>query len=316
MRLSSLFISSVSFAVLAVAGGCSQAGKSTPVRMSGVRESTRAWITDGSRARFSDTAHLKGTKYEGWLDERVAVRYGSVAPGEAGYEGEAEWVVEFAEPVAKLAAAGKLGASTKVRLRGMIEGKEMKGLARPGYAPWAPFSIGNNVLTDGATPWMTLEQLDAQSDRFQVAVQFSSRKGQAISHTSRWSDVAPNQKTPPSATVLKIAKGFSQWTEMEYPEWRDIRLVNVGAQGRDSAYVNETGRQWKAAAGTLVHPFEVLEGTARGGFGAAQIRTRMGRQIAAYDSAFVGRMEMNLLDGGRIAGRATLNLVSSTITPH
>jgi hypothetical protein len=313
-------IPQLSFALAAVSlfaiAGCSQAGKTKTATMINARETTRAWISDGSLARFSDTERLPGSKpglrqdYEGWVDDRVAVRFGSVAPGDAGYAGEAEWTVEFKEPIARLAAAGKLDGSAKVRLRGMIEGKELRALSRPGRAPWAPASIGNNVLTDGGTPWMTLAELDQHGARFQVVARMRSRTGKDFVHHSSWSDVAPGKKKQPSDTVLAIAGGFARLCETRYPEWSNIRLLNLSAQGRHSAFVNEPNRQVKAALGSLIHPFETAEGLLRGGMAPARIRTRMSRQISAHDAGMAGRIEMELRDHSAIAGRATLNLVS------
>jgi hypothetical protein len=296
--------------------GCSHPGKSKTATMIGARETTRAWISDGSRVRFADTERLKGSNpgffkqsYEGWVDERVAIRFGSVAPTESGYEGEAEWTVEFQEPIAKLAATNRLNAQTKVRLRGMIEGKELRGLAKPGRADWAPFSIGNNVLTDGGTGWWSLEELDHLGDRFQLQVVMRSRIGATIVHRSPWSDVG--DKTRASVVVLAIATSFAAQCESRHPEWNGVRLLNLSAQGKQSAFVQETGRKWNAALGTIVHPFETLEGVARGGTPVDVVRTRLGRQVAKDDAGIAGRIEMELRDRDQCVGRATLNLVST-----
>jgi hypothetical protein len=313
--LSKLHAAFAALALLAVAG-CSQAGRTRTAKLVSARETTRAWISEGSLARFSDTERLPGSKpglrqdYEGWVDPHVAIRYASVAPGDAGYASEAEWTVEFKEPIARLAAAGKLDGSAKVRLRGMIQSKELRAFSRPGRAPFSPASIGNNVLTDDGTPWMTLSELDQFGDRFQLVVRMRSRTGKEFVHHSAWRDVAPGKKRRPSDTVLAIAGGFAHLCETRYPEWRNIRLLNLSAQGRHSGFMQERGRYLKAAAGSLVHPFETAEGLLRGGAAPARLRTRMSRQISAHDAGLFGRISMELLDAGTITGRATLNLVS------
>lgn len=308
LTLTRTFSALLTAATLLGTAGCSNIGKTTPARMS-TRETTRAWISDGSAARFADTERLGKSSFEGWVDDQVGVRFGSVAPSEAGYEGEAEWVVEFAEPVAKLAASGRLDGSAKVRLRGMIEGKEMRGLSKPGRANWVPFSVGNNVLTDGGTPWMSLSSFDAHADRFVVAVNLRSRQGKTFVHYSPWGDVG-SKKASPSEVVLAVASHFAAICNDKYPEWRDVRLVNMSARGKHSAFVGETGRKVQAALGVMISPLEVLEGTARGGTPVDLARTRLGRQISAHDAAIAGRIDMTLLDNGNILSRATLNLVS------
>ncbi len=309
MKHRALILSAASLLGIA---GCSNIGKTTPAAMS-ARETTRAWISDGSAARFADTERLGKTSFEGWVDDRVAVRYGSLAPGDEGYEGEAEWTVEFAEPIAKLAASGRLSTSTKVRLRGMIEGKEMRGLAKPGRANWVPFSVGNNVITDDGTGWFSLGQFDDMGERYTISVTLRSREGKTFTHHSAWSDVG-DKKAAPSANVLAVAEHFAKLTAEKYPEWKGVRLLNMSARGKRSAFVGETGRKIQAGLGVVVSPLEVLEGTARGGTPVDLARTRLGRQISAHDSAFTGRINLVLLDRGSIISRATLNLVSPYAT--
>ncbi len=303
-------------ALLALAGCSSHVGKSTPTAMVGARETTRAWISEGSSAHFADTERLSGTKtdshgdLEGWVDEQLAIRYGSVAPGDEGYDGEAAWTVEFAEPIARLAAAGRLNGSAKVRLRGTVNGRELGAFSHPGRADMAPFGIGNNVLTDAGTPWTTLAALDSTGGRYQLRVHLRSRNGDDFEHSSEWSDVGGAHGQPPSAAVLAAARALASLTAQRHPEWSDLRLLNLGAQGAHSGFAQEHARKKGAFWGTFVHPDEALEGAVRGGLAPAQIRTRLGRQISDNDATVFGRIELKLLAGDSVIGRATLNMVS------
>lgn len=314
MRLiSPLFAAALS--ALLFLPGCSQVGKSTPAVMS-TRQSTRAWISEGSLARFADTETLKGSRtgahpdLEGWVDNHVGVRYGSVAPNDGGYDGEAAWTVEFAEPIAKLAASGWLNGSAKVRLRGTINGRDLRAFWKPGRANMAPFGIGNNVLTDEGTPWMSLAALDAAGQRYQLQVHFRSRTGKDFTHYTDWRDVIAEGPRQPSEAVLAAARAFAGLTKDRYPEWSDVRLLNLGAQGRHSAFEQEWGRTLKSLAGQAAHPFEGLEGLAQGGLVPARTRTRMARQVSAHDAVSFGRIELELLENGKTISRATLAMIS------
>jgi hypothetical protein len=317
MRPFSPILAALSAAALLLLPGCSHVGRSAPAKMTGVRTSTRAWISEGSLAQFADTEKLAHSRkglhpdLEGWVDDHVAVRYGAVAPNDAGYEGEAAWTVEFAEPIAKLAATGKLDGSTRVRLRGTINGRELRMFWKPGRADMAPFGLGNNVLSDGGTPWMPLAAFDTTGDRYQIQVHLRSRTGKEFTHYSNWRDITTGAKQPPSDAVLAAARGFAALVDKCHPEWRDVRLLNLGAQGRHSAFEQEWARRNKAIVGTLGHPFEGLESAVQGSLPPGRIRTRMGRQISAYDAALFGRIELELLESGNTISRATLNLVST-----
>ncbi len=321
MRPSSPLLAALSAAALLLLPACSHVGKSTPARMSGVRASTRAWISEGSLASFADTEKLAGSRkglhpdLEGWVDDRVAIRYGAVAPNDAGYEGEAAWTVEFAEPIAKLAAAGKLDGSTRVRLRGTINGRELRSYWKPGRADMAPFGLGNNVLTDSGTPWMPLSTFDTAGSRFQIQVHLRSRTGKEFTHYSNWRDITTgSSKQQPSDAVLAAARGFAALVEKRHPEWSDVRLLNLGAQGEHSAFEQEVGRRRKALIAGAAHPFEGLEGAVQGALLPGQVRTRMGRQISAYDAALFGRIELELLENGSPISHATLNMISTLTT--
>lgn len=208
---------------------------------------TTAWITDGSAVTFLDTHKLNVTVpsnaifkkgyYEGLTDQNVFIRSGSIGWQEGGHDAELEWVLIFDRPITEMTFTDK----TECTLQGMIEGKNLAQLLGEGEIPWAPASIGNNVIATmddtgqeivGGVEKITLQDLQRDDILATMRLNFKKEDGGTI----------PTREVP--STVLKdlpvveLLEALKKSAD-EYG-LTDCRVVNLGANGKHSAYVNNT----------------------------------------------------------------------------
>jgi hypothetical protein len=201
----------------------------------------RVWITDGSLPVFSDTHRLTcshpalfglKTRYEGFVDP--AVEHGSVSLEAERVDDvlclEAEWCVLTD------GLAGRVDASTPVRLQGLIEGKWMNRLL--GTKRWQPASIANNLLAAGPGIETTLGAIEDGAATGSVEISYESERGQRTQRTM----LADLRGHNVLALVQEVLAGG-----------HGVDGVDLGALGEASAVVNEQSRI-KAAARPLPLP--------------------------------------------------------------
>jgi hypothetical protein len=195
----------------------------------------RAWITDGSLPRFSDTTKLAATHgvvfgfvaaYEGAVDPEVPVGSAELQAQrlDDALFAEAEWCVSF--PGGR---PDEITGETEIVVQGLLEGKWLNRLL--GTRAWQPASIGNNLLAEGPGIRTTVGGLADTAGW--VRVTFPGGE-----HVSSLGDLR-GQNIRGLLTDVVAAEDGLDW-------------IDLGAFGPRSATVSEPARI-KAAAGPFPH---------------------------------------------------------------
>jgi len=230
---------------------------------------TAAWMSDGSLATFEDTYPVEGVPAKAKLfgimkddfecipDHRVGVGRLTV-PGDAvGYEGEAEWVIRFPEPISQyLNSTPDSLAKLKLRVHGLIEGKALSRLGDAKDIKWASGCVGNNVITSGPGFTGTLYELREKktAGRLNLTATFFTG-GQPLTlpdkrkvqRTARFADkevqdlLAPERFHKLVTTLAKYAND-----PKAPPALKSLRLLNLSALGDECAAVNNKDYQTPA----------------------------------------------------------------------
>lgn len=203
-----------------------------------------AWISDGSPVSWSDTIKLDNVKtvdilgsilnqgYEGLLDYNVGIKELTIPWQEGGMDAEAEWVLVFDQSLHEI---DNISEDTHCSLEGMIEGKWMKPMLGKGQIEWGPASIGNNVMTLEGKIDIKLGNLVSKKEPFpmySIVVEFSTASGNLVTHTTSTIDL---KKIP----IVELVRAVKDKT----PKDLDIRAINLGANGKNAAYVNHSRKQ-------------------------------------------------------------------------
>lgn len=221
------------------------------------RITIKGWITDGSPVVFSDTIRLKTeTKkfighrryFEGLIDDKIMLGTGSIPWEEGGHDAELEWVLLFEKPISKII----IDENTECVLQGMIEGKNLRKLLGTDQIAWAPASIGNNIIStkDGnqgsEISGIKIKLDDLRKNQILATMKLTYKKedGEHISERIVQSDVLCGL---PIIEFLNDLKATASSIGFE-----DGRVVNLGAWGDQSGYVNERKRQIKAMLKSLL----------------------------------------------------------------
>ena len=205
------------------------------------------FMMDGSTLTFSDTRPLFDN-YEGQID---IVPTGSNAIYKGLQSAEAEWVI-----VADLFFTGNENENDFITLHGMAEGKDFKAFEQD-QSRWCPASLENNVMTDGPGIRMTIGEAQQGFDGA-VKVEYQAQD-ESISFISTGLDLK-------GVDLLRIIKSVAK----EYPNTA-VRAINLGAIGKNAAFVNNTTLRVTAALPSFpwlyygVHEFKkrVLKNIAR-----------------------------------------------------
>jgi hypothetical protein len=176
-------------------------------------------------------------KYEGLVDRNVFIGSGRIDWEEGGHDAEVEWVLIFDRPITEITFTD----NTECTLQGMIEGKNLARLLGDKEIPWEPASIGNNVIATmditgqeitGGIPNITLNDLTRNNSLAIMRLSFEKEDG-GILPTREVSST--ELRDVPIVELLKELAGKAQ----EYG-LADCCAVNLGANGKNSAYVNNT----------------------------------------------------------------------------
>ena len=220
------------------------------------------WLTDGSKARFADTVKfetvktkgLLGTKllsqaYEGMAD-RIFQGEGRLRYTEGGFDPEAEFVLVFDRP---LVALGAITNETPVTVLGLMETKTLRNLTGPEPIPWEPASLGNNLLTSGPGLRARLGTLQTAHGKTKVTTRFQREDGMEVVHSATLAEVHEAALVPYARAVQAHLKASHD------PALRAIRAIDLGAQGKGSAYVNQPGWMVPSALAAVARwPFHSL----------------------------------------------------------
>jgi hypothetical protein len=198
------------------------------------------WISDGSIVKWHDTIKLEGVckvdklglnnnqSYEGLVDKNVAINDLTIPWQESGLDAEAEWVLVFEKPLHEI---DNISENTGCWLEGMIEGKWMKPMLVEGEIDWGPASIGNNVMTHGKNIKLKLGDFvsDNSFPQYSITVKFCSAAGDEVTHKTSTKDLR-------GIPIVELVQAVKDKTPNEIK----VQAVNLGANGRKAAYVNES----------------------------------------------------------------------------
>ena len=212
-------------------------------------ESVVAWITDGSPVIFRDTHKLETEtkpwfghkrRFEGLVDMSVCLGSCSIPWQEGGHDAELEWVLFFDQPINEIS---DIDSNTSCILQGMIEGKNLYYLRGEDEIDWAPATIGNNVVaTKGGNTLsniggrrVNLGQLSESTVLATMYLKYRKENGTLLS-----------ERVVPSTVLEKLhIVDYVKELSRRASEFglQGSRVVNLGANGDTSGYVNDQKRQ-------------------------------------------------------------------------
>ncbi|WP_319549569.1 hypothetical protein [Desulfogranum marinum] len=231
---------------------------------------TTAWITDSSAITFLDThktnvtvpseSIFKKNKYEGLTDNQVFIGFARIDWEEGGHDAELEWVLIFDQPITEITFTDK----TECTLQGMIEGKNLAKLCGEKEIKWGPASIGNNVI---ATMDETNQEIaggkkitfkDLQGDDVLATMRLSFKKENGEEIQTREVPSTVLKKFPVVELLEELKKNAGKYG------LEDCCVVNLGANGKESAYVNNRLLQIEAVLKENLSPEGILTNLTKG----------------------------------------------------
>lgn len=220
------------------------------------------WITDGSLPVFSDTHHLTtktpkqlhlfSSNFEGLIDRQVMIGSGSIPWQQGGHDAELEWALCFDDPLAEI----EITEHTPCTLQGMIEGKNLQFLLGEKQIPWSPASIGNNVIASADTSPHDLSGGirttigDILNQEIQATMRLSFRMENGSMLPERVVDISVLQDFP----LLKFLHELQ--TKADAFHLTGCRIINLGANGKDSGYVNNMQNIFLSVLGEILLPLK------------------------------------------------------------
>ena len=117
----------------------------------------------------------------------------------------------------------------------MIEGKWMNPMLQKGMIEWGPASIGNNVMTQSKKIRVCLGDFNSKSDNFpqyKIEVNFKTACGEDVLHQTSTKDLC-------NVPIVELVKAV----QANLPNDCNIHTINLGANGKKAAYVNDSNKK-------------------------------------------------------------------------